>query len=134
MSVCFNFPAALFPNGFKPQMPFSLASWYFGLVSTTGGGMPPFISQQGTGRGLQFPDQGIKIKLPAPSLRVSVSVGVFSQPVKVELLSGRGTVIASMTTSVSNGYQTRVFRVRRKVTWVVLTGGNNEGILVEVCA
>jgi hypothetical protein len=50
------------------------------------------------------------------------------------MLNASGAVLSSITTATPNTYTTYPFVTRsRKVAALTLTGGNNEGILKELC-
>jgi hypothetical protein len=128
-TVCLDF--LMFPDNTPMPLPFTLVSFKFSAVA---GGMTPFVNVSGGGKGLQFADQGIKVKLPFPSSKVSVNVGQFAQPISVRVLSATGAILASTVITAPNTYTTKTFATRTKAVTVILRGGNNEGILARICA
>ena len=128
-TICLDF--LLFPDNTPMPLPFTLANFRFSAVA---GGMTPFVNVSGAGKGLQFADQGIKIKLPFPSSKVSVNIGQFAQPIAIRVLSATGAMLANATTNTPNTYTTKTFVLRTKAATVILKGGNNEGILAKICA
>ena len=128
-TICLDF--LMFPDNTPMPTPFTLASFNFSKV---GAGMDCFVNVSGGDKGLQFPDQGIKIKLPAPSTKISLKIGQFSQPIKISLVSAAGVLVGSAVINAPNKYTTKNFLLRGKADSVVLTGGNNEGILAKICA
>lgn len=127
-TICLDF--LMFPDNTPMPLPFTLAGFSFAFFSI---GSPPFVNESGGDKGLQFPDQGIKIKLPVPSTKVRVKIGQFSSPVTITVSSATGATLASDVTNTPNAYVIKNFRLKRKAALVTLTGGNNEGILAEIC-
>jgi hypothetical protein len=120
----------MFPDDTPMPLPFTLAGFDFAFFS---GGAQAFVNESGAGKGLQFPDQGLKVKLPLPVTRLSLTVGQFSTPISIRLSNPNGGTVATATTAVQNTYATVSFQLRRRASLVTLIGGNNEGVLSEVC-
>jgi hypothetical protein len=131
--VCLDF--SLFPDDAPmPAGNFTLAGFSFALV---GAGSQAFVNESGNIKGLQFPNDGIKFKLPVQSTKLTLKIGQFASPVTVEVRRGQGpsstAILANRVTNSPNSVTTFNFRFRHKAHMVILTGGNNEGLLVEAC-
>lgn len=111
-------------------LPFTLAGFNFAFYS---GGVQAFVNESGAGRGLQFPDQGLKVKLPLPLTKLRLTFGQFSTPITIQLINPNGGIVASTTTAGQNAYTTYPFQLRRRSSLIALIGGNNEGVLSEIC-
>src|SRR5215813_602421 len=123
-TICLDF--LMFRDNTPIPVPFKLAGFNFTMVA---GGMKPFVNESGGGKGLQFPDQGMKIKLPAPASGVRLKLGQFATPINITL-SGPGLTVVTAVTNWPNAYKTKTFNLKKgRAALVVLTGGNNEGIL-----
>ena len=127
-TICLDFQ--MFPDDTPMPLPFPLAGFNFAFFS---GGVQAFVNESGAGKGLQFPDQGLKVKLPLPVTRLSLTVGQFSTPISIRLSNPNGGTVATATTAVQNTYATFSFQLRRRASLVTLIGGNNEGLLSEIC-
>ncbi len=128
-TICLDFQ--LFPDNTPMPVPFTLAGFEFAKVSV---GMDLFVNESGGGKGLQFPDQGVKIKLPAPSARIGLTIGQFSGTINILLADSTGATVGTGLVNSPGLYTIRNFTLRKKAALVVLTGGGNEGILAKICA
>jgi hypothetical protein len=132
--ICLDF--SLFPDNTQmPQGNFTLAGFSFTMVNA---GSQAFVNLAGNVLGLQFPDAGIKLKLPVPSTRISMKIGQYASPIKVEVFKAQGSptspaLLATRVTNSPNAVTSFNFTFRQKASIVVLSGGNNEGMLVEAC-
>jgi len=127
-TICLDFQ--MFPDDTPMPLPFTLAGFNFAFFS---GCVQAFVNESGAGKGLQFPDQGLKVKLPLPVTRLSLTVGQFSTPISIRLSNPNGGTVATATTAVQNTYATFSFQLRRRASLVTIIGGNNEGVLSEIC-
>ena len=127
-TLCLDF--LMFPDNTPMPLPFALAGFQFAFFS---GGPQAFINESGGGKGLQFPDQGLKILLPLPVTKLSLTLGEFASPIQIELSNRAGARIATRATAAPNAYTNFPFLLRRRVTLVTLRGGTHEGILSELC-
>ncbi len=127
-TICLDFQ--MFPDDTPMPLPFTLAGFNFAFFS---GGVQAFVNESGAGKGLQFPDEGLKLKLPLPVTRLSLTVGQFSTPISIRLSNPNGGTVATATTAVHNTFTTFPFQLRRRASLVTLIGGNNEGLLSEIC-
>lgn len=82
--------------------------------------------------GLQFPDAGLEIKLPAPTRRVTMLFGTFGGPVTLETRDG-GTLVSTQTINTANTYRNIVISTATSFSKLILRGGTNEAILVRIC-
>lgn len=132
--ICLDF--SLFPDNTQmPAGPFVIAGFRFSMVAP---GTQAFVNRSGSVIGLQFPDSGIKFKLPVPSTRISLKIGQFASPVKVQVFKAQGSpgspaLLATRMTGSSNAVTAFNFAFRQRASLVVLSSGNNEGLLVEAC-
>ena len=127
-TICLDFQ--MFPDDTPMPLPFTLAGFNFAFYS---GGVQAFVNESGAGRGLQFPDQGLKVKLPLPVAKLRLTVGQFSTPITIQLSNPNGGIVAYTTTAGQNTYTTYPFQLRRRASLITLIGGNNEGVLSEIC-
>jgi hypothetical protein len=127
-TICLDFQ--MFPDDTLMPLPFTLAGFSFAFYS---GGAQTFVNESGAGKGLQFPDEGLKVKLPLPVTKLSITVAQFSTPVSIRLSNPNGGTVATATTAVQNTFTTFPFQLRRRISLVTLIGGNNEGVLSEIC-
>jgi hypothetical protein len=132
LRICADF--VLFPNGQQFPAPFTLAGFRFGPLG--GAGAPQLaVVSSGTGKGLQFPQAGLKVTLPAPVPKVDLKLGTFAGPVKVASLDDGGQVIHTVTVSGTNMFQAVTVSAPqgKRIAALHLTGGGNEGNLAEIC-
>ncbi len=127
-TLCLDF--LLFPDDTPMPLPFTLAGFQFAFYSA---GPQAFVNESGGGKGLQFPDQGLKVFLPMPVTRLSLTLGEFASPIQITLSNSRGATVATATTATPNAYSNHPFVLRRQVSLVTLSGGTNEGILSKLC-
>ena len=103
--------------------------------SKLAGGTDPIVKVDAGETGLQFPNNGLRIKLPVPSTQVVLRLGQFSHPFSIYLKATNGTtVVPPVVFNKPNGYATKAFKLKRKVAVIELRGGNNEGVVVRVCS
>ncbi len=83
--------------------------------------------------GLVTPDGGLEVTLPAESSAVRLDAGAWAEAVSVEARDALGTVVDSLTIPHEN--TVRSFRAAGPgITTLTLTEGQNEGLLVGICA
>ena len=127
-TICLDFQ--MFPVKTKMSLPFNLAGFNFDKV---GGGLQPFISQTKGVKGLQFSDKGISIGLAQPASSVRLNLGEFATPITITI-SGPGMKPITAVTNWQNTFNTQTFTIKLgRANVVVLTKGNNEGILAAIC-
>lgn len=128
LKLCADF--APFPDNTVLGPSFSLAGYKF----TQPAGSTPlmFVNITGSERGLQFPHQGVRIKLPAPVKKVSLRLGAFASPVDIIARSKTGAVVYTSTLNTLNTY-VNINISAPNIATLVLRKGNNEGILVKIC-
>jgi hypothetical protein len=94
----------------------------------------PVINDFGSGTiGLQFGGGGLAVALPASAGSVDLEAGAWAEPIDVEGLDSSGAVVASVTIPQQNAlgqYQL----VAPSITDVRFIGGQNEGLLTQICA
>lgn len=127
-TLCLDF--LMFPDNTPMPLPFTLAGFQFAFFST---GVQAFVNESGGGKGLQFPDQGLKVLLPLPVTRLSLTLGQFAGPIQITLSNSAGATAATGATAAPNAYSNHPFVLRRRASLVTLRGGTNEGILSKLC-
>ncbi len=96
-------------------------------------GTPAMFANQTAGRvGLQFPHAGLEVTLPQ-TRKVKMVIGTFGGPVTLEVRNG-GNLLSSQIINTSNTYRTITVAKPVPFTKLLFRGGNNEGILVRICA
>jgi hypothetical protein len=96
-------------------------------------GVPAMFANQTAGRvGLQFPNAGLEVTLP-PTRRVKMVIGTFGGPVTLEVRNG-ANLLSSQVINTSNTYRPLVVTKPVPFTKLVFRGGNNEAIVVRICA
>jgi hypothetical protein len=88
-------------------------------------------------QGLRFSDYGIKIQLPGGAVKIRLKIGQFATPIGVKVSGVRGVGLASAVVNQPNTYSVHTFgpfTSPRRATAVTLGGGNNEGIIAQICA
>jgi hypothetical protein len=125
IQLCVDF--LMFPDNHTFPSP----SFSFGGFKFAGSGM--FVNVTGGSRGLQFLNSGIKIMLPAPAVKVRLKIGQFATPIGVKVIVGGVTIASSI--NQPNAYSVHTFGPwKKRATMVGLAGGNNEGIVAQICA
>ena len=108
---------------------FSLAGFNFSIL---GSNPKVSINVNGNERGLKFPNNGIEIVLPVPITTVNLRVGVFGGPVDISAADSSGIIVRKKTIPE----QKNCINIRLsapEIASLVLTGGRNEAVLVNVC-
>jgi hypothetical protein len=82
--------------------------------------------------GLQFPDAGLAVKLAQPVSQVSLSLGSWGGPLKIEALDPGGSSVDFATVTAHNVIQS-ITLSGTDIIEVMITGGSNEGVLVSTC-
>jgi hypothetical protein len=127
--LCADF--ALFPNNTRMPASFTLGGFSFRQV----GGGTLVVKQSPSGKGLQFPRSGLRATLPAPASTVDIRVGTFATAVKVVAYNAANRVVRTQMVPRANRYVavTITAPARERIAYVVLSEGDNEGRLGEVC-
>lgn len=107
------------------------------FVFETFQGEPQLIYETDTsyGPGLQVAETGVFIRLPRPSSQVALrTVSYNAEPLQITAFNDDGTVIDQITApSDPQGTVHTVDVSGQQITGIVTQGGQNEGVLVEVC-
>jgi hypothetical protein len=104
-----------------------------GFTFTQLGPTPVMFANATAGQiGLQFPDAGLGIKLPAPTRRVTMLFGTFGGAVTLETRSG-ATLVSTQTINTANTYQNIVVNTPAPFSSLIFKRGHNEAILVRIC-
>jgi hypothetical protein len=104
-----------------------------GMTFTQLGPAPVMFANATAGQiGLQFPDAGLEIKLPAPTLQVTMEFGTFGGPVTLETRNG-ATVVTSQVINTANTYKNITINPPSLINRLIFKGGHNEAILVRIC-
>lgn len=130
-TLCADF--MIFPDNFAfPPAPsnFTLAAYGFRQL---GGANPMFVNQTLAERGLQFPHQGMRVTLPVPVTRATLRLGTFAGAVDIKGYDSAGNLVLSRTAAYTNSYKNFKLISRRRMAYLEFTGGQNEGILVNIC-
>ena len=118
-----------YPDNTTFGNPFGLNSYQF-----TGLGAEPFVNVSGGVVGLQFIDAGLEIDLPGPASAVTLDAASFtSRPLTLSALNSSGVAVANATVPGDNTVH-NVALSGNNIVKVTITGGGNEGVLVEVCS
>jgi hypothetical protein len=131
-NLCADF--MIFPDNFAfPPAPsnFVLAAYNFKQL---GGANPMFVNQTLAERGLQFPHQGMRVALPVPITRITLRLGTFAGAVDIKGYDSAGNLVLTRTAPYTNSYKNLTLISRRKMAYLEFKEGNNEGILVKICA
>lgn len=118
----------LFPDNHKMPDTFPLGNVAFENRGTAGS---LFVKEALGRRGLQFQKDGVRGTLPSGVDSVLFTAGGFAGPVKVEAKDRTGTVLFSRTLAPANQYISTLVHAPG-MTHIELTGGGNEGVLVEI--
>jgi hypothetical protein len=104
-----------------------------GMTFTQLGPAPVMFANATAGQiGLQFPDAGLEIKLPAPTPQVTMFFGTFGGPVTFETRNG-AAVVTSQVINTANTYKNITIHPPSLVNRLIFKGGHNEAILVRIC-
>jgi hypothetical protein len=94
-----------------------------------------FVNATGGGKGLQFPNGGMDVRLPAPATKVAMRVGVWGPPFTIKAYNTRGSVVGSAVASKRNAYgNLDIVSTRRDIVGLEFVGGGDDGILVKLCS
>lgn len=118
----------LFPDNHVLPVSFSLAGQRFESIDSTAN---PFVNDKAGDRGLQFFNQGLRIKLSHPVNGLLLSAGGFASPVNVTAFDASGTAVWNQSLLPPNQF----IRVDIKAQGIValeLVDGGGEGILLEL--
>src|SRR5258706_60197 len=80
---------------------------------------------------LQFGNGGLRVTLPAEASKVTMHVGSFATDLVIEALAADDTSQGQLTLPGDNTIHEATFT--GSITTLTLTGGNNEGALVDIC-
>jgi hypothetical protein len=121
---------AFLPDNTSLPASFQMAGYTFNAQSAT----PALVINESAGeKGLQFPDQGLLVSLPAEVPVVDVRACAYAGAAKVEALAAAGFV-ADFANIPNNSCIDAKLR-GRGIEEIRLTGGGHEGLLVSIlCA
>lgn len=127
--LCADF--ALFPNNTRMPARFTLGGHSFQQV----GGGPLVVKQSSSGKGLQFPRSGLRVALPSPARAAELRIGTFATAVKVVAFDAANRPLRTQTVPRLNRYTAVnvTAPAGKRIAYVVLSEGDNEGALGEVC-
>src|SRR5215210_3440104 len=126
---CIDFSA--FPDNTVLGPAFSLAGFQF---TQNAAGSNMFVNVTAGAKGLQFPKQGMKVKLPFKVGNVTMRVGDFAGPFDVVARNGQGNQVAARTVNFHNAYgNISMSSAADDIAVLEFTKGGNEGILVQLC-
>jgi hypothetical protein len=130
LRLCADF--ALFPDNHRLPSPFALAGYTFKKLA---GGPDLFVNASGGGKGLQFPDPGMRVTLPAPVAVAEVKLGVFGRDVTVTARDAAGAVVQTTTVPHAATFQSVTISAPapKRISALDFTGGSNEGNLASMC-
>ena len=128
MIISIDFDA--YPDNHQLGPQFTLASTTFRDL-----GAPPSIVNVTAGdKGLQFPDAGLEISLPAPARWVRFETGQFNAPFTIEGYSATGQLVSAVAVTAPNTFSTQLIAGADPVVNLRLVGGGNEGMIVKMTA
>lgn len=108
---------------------FSLAGFNFSIL---GSNPRVSINVNGNERGLKFPNNGIEIVLPVPVTTINLRVGTFGGPVDISAADSSGSIVRKKSVpALKNCINIRLSAP--EISSLVLTGGRDEAILVNIC-
>lgn len=124
--LCASF--GLFPDNTPLGPSFIHSSYIFRDL----GSPVSFVNDTAGERGLQFSKDGIEIDLPTAVQALDLRLGTFAGPVEILAKDRTGATVATQTVPGLNRYVD--LRISGpEITRLVLTGGGNEAILVNIC-
>lgn len=127
VKICVDF------SRFPDNTPLGPTYTQAGFTFTQLGPAPIMFANATAGQiGLQFPDAGLEIRLPAPTRRVTMFFGTFGGPVTLETRNG-AALVSTQVINTANTYKNIVVSTLTPFTRLVFRGGNNEAILVRIC-
>jgi len=105
-----------------------------GLTITALGPNAPFVNDIAPGvHGLQFASAGLQIDLLAPAHKVTMTVGSYtSEPLKISALDANGSQVDDVTVPGDNSVHT-ITLSGQGIIQIMISGGGEEGILVDLC-
>jgi hypothetical protein len=116
------------PGRYEPEMDVD------GFLVTSLDQQPLIVVQHGQppGSALRIPEKGLQVTLPFTSRRVTAeSVTGTSVPVHMVPIDAAGQAREDVATTPGSGH----LEIETEgISWVVLSGGTNEALLVELCA
>lgn len=117
----------IFGEDFRFGSPFTLSGFTF----TDLGPPASFINTSGAVKGLQFPNAGEKVRLPAVTGRVTINVAAFAGPITLIGRNTRGREIVRRIVPGDNAPHTIVLTMPG-VARVDFMGGDNEGVIISM--
>jgi hypothetical protein len=127
--LCIDFSP--FPDNTILGPSFSLAGFAF---NQNPGGPDMFVNVTGPEKGLQFPNQGMQVKLPFKVRAVTMRVGDFGGPFDIAARDSQGNQVATRTVNFHNAYgNISMSSTSGDIATLEFTKGTNEGILVQLC-
>ncbi len=106
---------------------FSLAAYTFTDIA----GPPSFVNVSGAVKGLQFPNAGVKVRLPTVSSRVTIRAAAFSGPFNIIGKNSAGGRIVARVVPGDNTPHSIVL-ASPGIASVDFIGGNNEGVIIMI--
>lgn len=117
---------SLFPDNTVLGPTFTLSSFRF----TDLGGSPSFVNVSGAVKGLQFPNAGVRLKLPAVTNRVTLRVAAFASDFNIVARNSAGVNILSRVVVGDNAPHTLTL-IRPGMARLEFIGGQNEGVIIS---
>ena len=127
LRVCAQF--GLYPDNHKMPKSFDSGGMTFRSVNAT---FSSFINVSGANQGLQFHDDGLTILFSSPPVRIALAIGAYATDVQLTAENMSGTLVSSQSIAGNNTVHS-LSLVDASVAKLSLTGGGNEGLLVEIC-
>jgi len=124
--ICVDF--SLFPDDTPLPGNFSLGGFVFQDKASPSG---LFVNETNGRKGLQFSPQGVEVTLPSPVATVDLEVGAFGR-IEVAAVDSSGATVRKQTVPGSDAF-VKLKLSAPDIASLVVTGGNNEGMLAEVC-
>lgn len=118
---------SLFPDNTVLGPSFALSGYTFRDI----GGSPSFVNVSGAVKGLQFPNAGVRVRLPAVTDRVTVRAAAFAGPFDINAKNAAGATVATRVIPGDNAPHTVVLS-GTAITRLEFIGGNNEGVIISI--
>ncbi len=116
-----------FPDNTVLGPSFTLAAFKF----TDIGGTPSFVNISGPVKGLQFPNAGVKVKLPVVSSRVAITAAAFAGPFSIIAKDAAGATLVTRVVPGDNASHA-IALASAGIARVDFIGGGNEGNIVSI--
>ena len=119
----------LFPD--NHPMPHNFTHGGLGFENIVAAGPALVVKPVPGDKGLEFPDSGLGVRLPAPTSGIYLRAGGFANPVTLTARDASGTVVQNHPILPANTIVT-VLVPGPDVMEIDLVGGDNEGIFIEL--